>query len=401
MSDPVTVLKDELLAAAERQQTHVHRDGVLDRGGRKTRRRRGVALVFAAAALALAAVSASAFGTVRDLFQAPRVNSDISFTSFRGGSFDTHVMSASGGGQRRLVRNAFLVTWSPDGRRVAFGRWGPRPEQADVYVMNADGSGLRRLTRDTASQDVPYAWSPDGRKIAFQKNRERREAGRVVFESDVWVINAGGGGERNLTDDGVSFGGPWSPDGRKILVSSFLRPGRVDAGVMNADGSGRRTLVRNGHFMSWSPDGRRILFLRSSSRGSGGARRSRILYAFVMNADGSGQRRLTRMASVNYSLPVWSPDGRKIAFVSDRDGNFEVYVMNADGTGKRNLTRHPGHDSAPSWSPDGRKIAFTTKRDGNFEVYVMNADGSEQRNVTRNPAPDRAPIWLPGRIKGS
>jgi Tol biopolymer transport system component len=74
--------------------------------------------------------------------------------------------------------------------------------------------------------------------------------------------------------------------------------------------------------------------------------------------------------------------------------------MNPDGSGRRNLTRDPGHDSAPSWSPDGRKIAFTTKRDGNFEVYVMNADGSEQQNLTRNPAPDRSPIWSPGR-KGS
>ena len=71
--------------------------------------------------------------------------------------------------------------------------------------------------------------------------------------------------------------------------------------------------------------------------------------------------------------------------------------MNADGSGQRNLTRHPGHDSAPAWSPDGRKIAFTTKRDGNFEVYVMNADGSGQQNLTRNPAPDRAPVWSPGR----
>ena len=114
-----------------------------------------------------------------------------------------------------------------------------------------------------------------------------------------------------------------------------------------------------------------------------------------MNADGSKQQRLAQNARL--AAPAWSPDGRKLAFVSDRDGaSFwgearEISVVNADGSGRRNLTGNPASDSDPAWSPDGRKIAFVS----NFEIYVMNADGSRQQNLTRDPARDLAPAWSP------
>jgi dipeptidyl aminopeptidase/acylaminoacyl peptidase len=106
------------------------------------------------------------------------------------------------------------------------------------------------------------------------------------------------------------------------------------------------------------------------------------------SSDGGGQRRLTRDAAPSYDL-AWSPDGRKIAFMSKRDGTWDVHLMNADGSGQRNLTRGPAYDGNPAWSPDGRKIAFG--RDG--EIYVMNADGSGQRNLTRSP-------WNEARLPG-
>jgi dipeptidyl aminopeptidase/acylaminoacyl peptidase len=90
-----------------------------------------------------------------------------------------------------------------------------------------------------------------------------------------------------------------------------------------------------------------------------------------------------------------SLDNTKIAFVTDRDGNAEIYVMNADGTDQINLTNNPAHDSSPSWSPDGTKIAFMTGRDINGEIYVMNADGTDQVNLTNNPADDICPSWSP------
>ena len=69
--------------------------------------------------------------------------------------------------------------------------------------------------------------------------------------------------------------------------------------------------------------------------------------------------------------PTWSPDGRRIAFTSNRDGNYEIYIMNADGTGQSNVTNHPASDNYPAWSPDGHKLAFISNRGGGYDIYVV------------------------------
>ena len=84
----------------------------------------------------------------------------------------------------------------------------------------------------------------------------------------------------------------------------------------------------------------------------------------------------------------------QIAFVSERDGNREIYVMDADGENPRNLTNHPSSDRDPSWSPDGKYIAFVSKRDGNREIYVINADGENLQRLTNSPRNDIQPAWF-------
>jgi dipeptidyl aminopeptidase/acylaminoacyl peptidase len=115
---------------------------------------------------------------------------------------------------------------------------------------------------------------------------------------------------------------------------------------------------------------------------------------FVTNADGTGRRRLTNNPAKDIG-PTWSPDGTKIAFISDRDraGDFEIYVMNADGSGVKRLTDAPGSSGFPAWSPDGSKIAFASDRAGDFEIYVMIADGTGVRRLTNDPAADLGPAW--------
>jgi Tol biopolymer transport system component len=120
---------------------------------------------------------------------------------------------------------------------------------------------------------------------------------------------------------------------------------------------------------------------------------------YVINPDGSGETRLTNDPDYDHS-PAWSPDGMKIAFVSHRDGNDEIYVMNSDGSGVINLTNttytddDPVSNGEPAWSPDGSKIAFTSARGGkNGGIWVMNGDGTNPTQLTSGG--ETAPAWSP------
>src|SRR5215218_938237 len=106
---------------------------------------------------------------------------------------------------------------------------------------------------------------------------------------------------------------------------------------------------------------------------------------YVMNADGTNQTRLTFNAADDGD-PTWSPDGQKIAFASDRDGDLDIYTMNADGTGTTQLTNAPAADFSPAWSPDGTRIAFVRIVNGAGEIGVMNANGTGHVNITNHPA---------------
>jgi TolB protein len=306
----------------------------------------------------------------------------------REGSLELHVMNADGSRERRLTHDAVSLvpalspalsrnlspSWSPDGRKVVFST--PRDGNWDVLVVNADGSGQRRLTRDPARDGLP-AWSPDGRLIAFVRDRNGNDR--------VYVMNADGSGQRMLARRGGSFA--WSPNGRKIAFLGCPR----GIGVINADGSGQVALTPRPPAsrcanLVWSPDGRKIAFAGAS--GSGGNCGEFCFAVWVVDADGSAPQNLTRKQGARVPgpvafEPVWSPDGRKIAFVSDRDGSLGVYVMNSDGSVQRRLASLA---SDPAWSPDGQKLVFASQRDGAAGLYVVNADGSRRRTLTRSPA---------------
>ncbi len=111
-----------------------------------------------------------------------------------------------------------------------------------------------------------------------------------------------------------------------------------------------------------------------------------------MNADGSGQANLTAHPGQDHE-PSWSPDGQRIAFRTDRDGNDEIYTMTQGGALQIRLTTDSATDSEPAWSPDGSKILFRSSRDGNAEIYVMGTGGAAQTRLTTISQFDGHPDW--------
>jgi Tol biopolymer transport system component len=264
--------------------------------------------------------------------------------------------------------------------RIVFVRDG------NLYIMNANGAGATQLTTSYGIQSPVL--SPSGTQIAFV-----RIAGGA---SDIYVMNVDGTGLTPLTQNtGYNTSPAWSPTGTQMVFASN-RDGDGDIYVMNADGTGVTPLTSNSVYdaePAWSPDGTRIAFATETISASNRE-------IFVIDANGSNPVRLT----TNFlwdQKPAWSPDGSRIAFTCDQvvsqspfQSSAEICVMNADGTGVIAVTNAPtAFDSGPSWSPDGTRIAFSSNRDGDYDVYTLRSDGGRVSVLTRNSASDVDPSW--------
>jgi len=263
---------------------------------------------------------------------------------------------------------------------------------SSIFSTNPDGTDKLNLTpnpvfrRGEVTGNRQPAYSPDGRRIAFA----RTSVG--AFRNDIWVMNADGTDQINLTSaaEGNYVEPSFSPDGARIVFSDD----RDDIQVIDSGGSPPVDLTSGPALDSdpeFSPDGTKIAFERSEGGPSD---------IYVMNADGSLPTNMTAAVPNSSESPSWSPDGTRIAFTNDDPvTESNILVIGAAGGATTDLTSAvTGKDPQdPAFSPDGTKIAYSRLDDGmDADVFTMGSDGLQQKNLTpESTEDDRAPNWGP------
>jgi eukaryotic-like serine/threonine-protein kinase len=315
----------------------------------------------------------------------------IAFLASEGPNrFGLYVIPPGGGALRHLTSMAGIgLCWHPDGSSIGFVDRNAAGEPFSVFSVALETGQRRRLTVPPPSTfgDTYCSFSPDGRQLAVVRHAIRNT-------SDLYVADAGNAAAdriRRLTVNGPGMEGlAWSPDGQSIVVGS---PNGLWKVATSGSGIATPVLVTGvegeTQYPSFSVTGPRGFPLL--------AYEYRIydvnIWRWDRQADGSGKMYRLPGSAVWEDFPAFSPDGRRIAFVSNRTGKNQVWTANADGADPRQITFHALAATSPQWSPDGQRIAFSSQVDGNWDIYVVRSDGSDSTRLTWDPSLEEMPSW--------
>jgi len=301
-----------------------------------------------------------------------------------------------GGAERTLteMKSVAGLSWTPDGKWLVFSGRESEPAGLSLWAIHVETGERRQLTstsKNTAGAteeaerpgDAHPSVSPDGRTLAFARRQESYVSALHTLPLTPDLRPAG----EPVRVTGQSYasitGIAWTADGREIVYGAFRSLWRVAV-------SGGQAPTRLPYA---SP---------AATFPAIAARTSRLVYTWrIFNANlwrldtRTGERRMLIGSTYDSRLPQYSPDGRKIAFQSNRSGNVEVWTCDADGSNCLQLTSFGGPQcGTPRWSPDGRWLALDSRVEGQSEIYVIAADGGTPRRVTNGTGFGNAiPSW--------
>lgn len=314
---------------------------------------------------------------------------NIAFIRSNNAGGSIYLVSPSGGPERKVVDGHFVsgLSWSADGRFLATGDRSSPDRLASVHLISTEDGKKRQLIPppDDRTEEANPVFSPDGQTLVFTRCRERYACGLYVLDltSDYqprhapWRLN---------NSEGVFNGMSWTPDGKEIVYGfsngnyySFrLLRSRVGGGGVPKELS---SLGVHQARPAIAPKGDRLAYIQDFSN------------IDMLQIEPGKPPRSFAPSTRTETYPQYSPDGRRVAFCSDRSGQLQVWTSESDGSNPIQLTNSLGASGTPRWSPDGRFIAFDRYLKVGWQVFVMAADGGQVRQLTMQEGDAVVPSW--------
>lgn len=313
------------------------------------------------------------------------------FTSDQDGNFDIYQTSSDSGEAINITETAedeYDAILSPDRQWMVFrvGREGS--SSIDVLKLDSGDTPERFTISKGSGKFFSPVWGSKSKRVAFVGDVSGKGA-------KVYIADVPDSSPARLSDIEVTEVGDWSSSGEDVVFSSE-DGSRLGIHQRNPDGVNQRQMTCGKDYNAvWSPNSRQLAFI-SEREGNPDI--------YVMERDAEDELcpnskdsrkeiiRLTETDEAESDIS-WSPDGKQILYVSERDGNKEIYVMESSGSKQSRLTFNEKADYSPVWSPDGRTIAFVSELDGDSDIFKMDANGQNQTRITNNDSADTHPRW--------